>query len=91
MTAHPPPYVSEVQDEEVVEEEEDEEAEYDEEEEDGTVYDEDPFAQMLVSSEGETIPDVLSGIRGSLESLAALMDKQTKILFKIATHLAKER
>jgi hypothetical protein len=85
------PYVTEIQGEEEGDEEhqniptddevdDDQEEEYDEEE--GDEYEDDPFSQMLLSAEGESIPDVLVGIRTSLEKL-------TKILFKISTQLAK--
>jgi hypothetical protein len=81
------PYVTEIEevneDEDVQSDQEvDDEHEEDPEEDDGTVYEEDPFSQMLLSAEGESIPDVLVGIRASLEKL-------TKILFKISTQLAK--
>jgi hypothetical protein len=86
-----PPYISEVEEEEEdpQEEEEEEEREITDGENIDYDEDEDPFTQILLSSEGETIPDVLIGIRGSLESLAASLDKHTKILFKIANHLTK--
>lgn len=84
------PYVTEeiqedIDDEEpdVEEEEDGEEEEYGEEDLDDYDEDEqDPFSQMLLSAEGENIPDVLVGIRTTLEKL-------TKILFKISTQLAK--
>ena len=40
-----------------------------------------PFESMLLTSEGESVPDVLKGIQSAFE-------KQNKILFKISNQLA---
>lgn len=58
---------------------------YDDEEED--CYEEDPFAQVLLTADGENIPDVLKGIQASIDALTAVLDKQSRILYKIATRL----
>jgi hypothetical protein len=63
--------------------EEDDDEAYD----DDDVYDEDPFAQVLLSADGESIPDVLKGIQASIDALTAVLDKQSRIMYKIATHL----
>lgn len=56
-------------------------------EDDDEYYEEDPFAQVLMTADGENIPDVLKGIQASLDALTAVMDKQARVLYKIAQRL----
>lgn len=44
----------------------------------------DPLAPYLLTSEGESIPDVLKGILESLNALTDVLEKQSRILFKIS-------
>ena len=50
-------------------------------------YEEDPFAQVLLTADGENIPEVLKGIQTSIDALTAVLDKQSRVLYKIATRL----
>lgn len=70
-----------------VEEEDIEEVSGESDGDDDSLYDEDPFTQVLISSQGESIPDVLAGIRDSIDALNAVLEKQARILFKICTKL----
>ena len=80
---------TEPEEEEEEGEEDAEEYDVDEEDEEQGIEYEDPFAQLLLTSEGETMPDVLKGIQESLESLTAAVEKQSRVLFKIASILSK--
>ncbi|NBS71595.1 hypothetical protein EBT31_22190 [bacterium] len=56
-----------------------------EEEEDGLDFGfHDPFAAYLLTSEGESLPDVLKNIHVTLTALVDVLDKQSRILFKIS-------
>lgn len=50
-------------------------------------YEEDPFAQVLLTADGENIPDVLKGIQLSIEALTDVMEKHARVLYKILTQL----
>lgn len=50
-------------------------------------YEEDPFAQVLLTADGENIPEVLKGIQASIDALTAVLDKQSRVLYKLATRL----
>ena len=79
--------------EEEEEEEDEQEDEGDDERDDYLDEDDDEpdiFAQMLLSSDRETIPDVLKGIQTALDSLVHVMEKQGRILFKISNILNKK-
>ena len=71
------------EDEEEEEEGEDENDEFDDEEEDDYHF-ADPLAPYLLTSGGENIPQVLKGIQETLAVLTEILDKQTRILFKIS-------
>ncbi len=51
-------------------------------------YEEDPFAQVLMTADGENIPDVLKGIQMSIEGLTDVLEKQSRVLYKLLHKLA---
>lgn len=68
-----------------VEIDDDDMPEYEFADEDGE--EEDGFVNFMVTSDGETVPDVLKGIQVSLDNLCSVLEKQGRILFKLTNQL----
>ena len=68
--------------------EDNEDGEEDEEDEEDDAEEDDILSELLVTEDGETIPEVLVGVRGALDQIAVGLNKQNKILFMIAKALS---